>query len=137
MSGVFFYADLIGTSIAGVAVIPTTTRGRVFAGHGGFYSRQTLPEDAIGTYSLRLQNIIPGSRYRVETVSAGTMLAEGVADSSNVTLTLQLYATGSPYNDLRIKVRNASGTPAYRPFESQAVAQLGTVTIFVFQEPDE
>ena len=114
-----------------------SVRGRVTPTLMGFYSLQSLPSDPAGTYSLRLQNIIPGSRYRVETLSQGVTLSEGVADSSSVILTLQLYATGSPYNDLRIKVRNASGVPAYKPFQSQAVAQLGTVTIFVFQEPDE
>ena len=114
-----------------------SVRGRVTPTLMGFYSLQSLPSDPAGTYSLRLQNIIPGSRYRVETLSQGVTLSEGVADSDNVILTLQLYATGSPYNDLRIKVRNASGVPAYKPFQSQAVAQLGTVTVFIFQEPDE
>ena len=112
-------------------------RGNISPRGALVYSRSLLPTDPAGTYSLHLQNIVPGSRYRVETLSQGVTLSEGVADSSSVILTLQLYATGSPYNDLRIKVRNASGVPAYKPFQSQAVAQLGTVTIFVFQEPDE
>lgn len=121
-------------------MLPSSTqanRKKTWRASAAFVTLQALPSDPVGTYSLRLQNIIPGSRYRIETLSEGVTLAEGVADSSNVDLTLQLYASGSPYNNLRIKARNASATPAYRPFESQAVAQLGTVTVFVFQELDE
>ena len=124
------------TAVAGCILHPSY-RGKVLPTFAGFFAQQSLPTDPAGTFSLRLQNIIEGSRYRVETLSQGITLSEGVAESSNVILTLQIYAAGSPYNDLRIKVRNASGVPAYKPFESQAVAQLGTVTVFVFQEPDE
>ena len=126
----------LDTAIVGTTLHPSY-RGRVLPAISGFYSRQSLPTDPAGTFTLRLQNIIPGSRYRIETLSAGVMLSEGVASTNTVNLTLQLYAAGSPYNDLRIKVRNASNTPAYRPFESQAVAQQGTVIIFVFQDLDE
>lgn len=74
---------------------------------------------------------------RVETLS-GEFMDEYLADSSgSQDRALPLYASGNPLNSLRIKVRNASGTPAYRPFETQATAQLGVVTVFVFQEPDE
>lgn len=121
----------------GSIVIYPPQRGSLYPSGEALHGRSALSTDPAGTYSLRLQNIIPGSRYRIETTSAGITLAEGIAETSTTSVTLQLYAAGSPYNDLRIKVRNASGTPTYRPFESQAVAQLGTVTVFVFQELDE
>lgn len=127
-----FQQDAIG-SIVGYPA----QRGSLYPSGEALHSRSVLPTDPAGTFTLRLQNIIPGSRYRIETVSAGVALAEGVASTNTVNLLLQLYAAGSPYNDLRIKVRNASDTPAYRPFESQALAQPGTVAVYVFQEPDE
>ena len=96
-----------------------------------------LSTDAIGIFTLRLNNAVAGSRVRVETLR-GDYVDEYLADSSGTQdRVLPLYASGNPLNSLRIKVRNASGTPAYRPFESQAVAQSGVMTVFVFQEPDE
>ncbi len=96
-----------------------------------------LSTDPIGIFTLRLNNVVEGSRVRVETLS-GEFMDEYLADSSgSQDRALPLYASGNPLNSLRIKVRNASGTPAYRPFETQATAQLGVVTVFVFQEPDE
>lgn len=106
--------------------------------HGVSLGVFRFPTDAIGIFTLRFRNLIEGSRVRVEATGDGTTLDEFVATAALIQdRTLSLYVSGSALNDLRIKVRNASGTPAYQPFESQAVAQLGTVTVFVFQEPDE
>ena len=97
-----------------------------------------LPTDPVGTFTLQFRGIVEGSRVRVETAAEGITLDEFVSTASEIeNRTLSLYASGNPRNNLRIKVRNASGTPAYVPFESQAVAQLGTVIVYVFQEPDE
>ena len=97
-----------------------------------------FPTDPVGIFTLRFRNLIEGSRVRVEAAGDGTALDEFVATAAPIQdRTLSLYVSGSALNDLRIKVRNASGVPAYKPFESQAVAQLGTVTVFVFQELDE
>ncbi len=94
--------------------------------------------DPVGVFTLRFRNLVEGSRVRVEAAGDGTTLDEFVATAASIQdRTLSLYVSGSTLNDLRIKVRNASGVPAYKPFESQAVAQLGTVTVFVFQELDE
>lgn len=94
--------------------------------------------DPIGITTLRLRNVVAGSRVRVEAAGDGATLDEYVASGADTEdRTLSLYASGNPRNYLRIKVRNASSSPAYRPFESQATAQLGVVTVFVFQEPDE
>lgn len=96
-----------------------------------------LDSDAIGTFTLRLRNLVAGSRVRVETQASGVTLDEFVASAADQDRTLSLYASGNANNDIRIKVRHASGTPAYRPFETLAVAQLGVVTVFVSQELDE
>lgn len=96
-----------------------------------------LSTDPIGIFTLRLNNVVDGSRVRVETLS-GASLDEYVADASGVQdRVLDLYASGNPLNNLRIKVRNASATPTYRPFETQATAQLGYVIVFISQELDE
>lgn len=134
---------MLGVFSGGPGCVPGIThypqyRGRVSTNAGGaLLSRQTLPEDPAGTYTLRLENIVPGSRFRVEADQSGVALAEGIATQSVVSIPLQLYAAGSPLNSLRIKVRKASEEPYFRPFESQATAQSGVVAVFVFQEPDE
>lgn len=107
---------------------------------GGVVSvgRFRSPADPVGVFTLQFRGIVEGSRVRVETAAEGITLDEFVSTASEIeNRTLPLYASGNPRNDLRIKVRKASESPAYRPFESQATAQLGTVTVYVFQEPDE
>lgn len=100
--------------------------------------RFRAPNDPVGVFTLRYRNLVEGSRVRAEAAGTGEMLDEFLATAdATQDRTLSLYASGNPRNDLRIKVRKASESPAYRPFESQATAQLGTVTVYVFQEPDE
>jgi hypothetical protein len=85
-----------------------------------------------------MNNLVSGSRVRVESVDQGIQIDEFTASGApSEDRTLPLYASGNPRNSLRIKVRNASSSPAYRPFETQALAQLGVVLVYVFQEPDE
>ena len=124
------------SGLGGVAV----SRGRlspVLSG-GASFGLFRLSTDAIGVFTLRFRNLVEGSRVRAEVVSTCETLDEFVATAdATQDRTLLLYASGNPRNDLRIKVRKASESPAYRPFESQATAQLGTVTVYVFQEPDE
>lgn len=113
------------------------TRGRTFAAHVGALGVFRLPSDPTGVFTLRLKNLVVGSRVRIETVAEGHELAAFVATAADHDCALDLYASGSPFNDLRIKVRKASDAPTYRPFESQAVAQAGVVTVYVLQESDE
>ena len=122
--------------LAGAIPLPGS-RGPMNPNHGAVLSRGRLLTDAIGAFTLQLQGVVIGSRYRIEATSTGEMLAEGAADTQLVSIPLPLYAVGNPNTELRIKVRKASEAPFYRPFESQATAQLGTVTVYVFQEPDE
>lgn len=97
-----------------------------------------LPTDSIGIFTLRYRNLVAGSRVRAESAADGVKLDEFIAAGAPAEdRTLPLYASGSSLNDLRIKVRNASDSPAYKPFETQASAQSGVVTIYVFQELDE
>ena len=94
--------------------------------------------DPVGIFTLRFRNLVAGSRVRVEAADTAEQFDEFIASGDSTQLrSLLLFPSGNPRNDLRIKVRKASESPAYRPFESQATAQLGTVTVYVFQEPDE
>ena len=122
--------------LAGAIPLPGS-RGPMNPNHGAVLSRGRLLTDAIGAFTLQLQGVVIGSRYRIEAISTGEMLAEGAAATQLVSIPLPLYAVGNPNTELRIKVRKASEAPFYRPFESQAVASNGTVAVFVFQEPDE
>jgi hypothetical protein len=87
-------------------------------------------------YTLTLENVVAGSQVHVET-TAGSPLYSVVAASSSVTLPLQAHETGSPLNDLRIKVRKGSSSPYYQPYETLATAVPGTASIYVSQISDE
>ena len=96
-----------------------------------------LPTDPIGTFSLTLTNVVVGSRIHIETQGDGTALHDSVADAASETISLSAYASGSPYNALRIKVRKASSAPTYKPFETLATAIVGAQSIYVGQIADE
>ncbi len=116
------------------------TRGRAspVMSSGTSFGVCRFTSDPVGIFTLRFRNLVEGSRVRTEVASTGETLDEFVATADAAQdHTFLLYVSGNPRNDLRIKVRKASESPAYRPFESQATAQLGTVTVYVFQEPDE
>ena len=105
---------------------------------GGFaFGVCRLPTDPIGTFSLTLTNVVVGSRIHIETQGDGTTLHDSVADATSETISLSAYASGSPYNALRIKVRKASSAPTYKPFETLATAIVGAQSIYVGQIADE
>ena len=95
------------------------------------------PSDPIGTFSLTLTNVVVGSRIHIETQGDGTTLHDSVADATDETISLSAYASGSPYNALRIKVRKGTGSPTYKPFETLTTAIVGAQSIYVGQIPDE
>jgi hypothetical protein len=107
----------------------------------GVYSVAKGPTDAIGTTTVTLTNLVPGSRYRIERAGDGSLAlpsanAEGVAAGSEVALTLDYYATGSPNNTLRVKVRKATSEPRYKPFETQVTLGPAAQSSFIAQQPD-
>ena len=109
---------------------------RPVAGIGPVIGRMRLPTDPIGVFTLTLTNIVIGSRIHIETQGDGTTLHDSVADAT-ATISLSAYASGSPYNALRIKVRKASSAPTYKPFETLATAIVGAQSIYVGQIADE
>ena len=113
-----------------------TARG-VFATAGLVkVSRQSLPTDPIGSFTLTLTHVIVGSAVQVESQS-GTSLYNGTAATGTVVIPLQVYSAGSPLNELRIKVRKGSASPFYQPWETLATAIKGSASIYAAQIPDE
>ena len=115
----------------------SAARGKTISRGGITLGVCRLPTDPIGTFSLTLTNVVVGSRIHIETQGDGTTLHDSVADATSETISLSAYASGSPYNALRIKVRKASSAPTYKPFETLATAIVGAQSIYVGQIADE
>lgn len=98
---------------------------------------QRLPTDVIGSMTLRLTNVVPGSTYDVESVDDGSKVLAGRADSSLLVLTIPYYANTGTNNDMRLKIRKASEAPFYQSYETQFTAGPGVQSIFINQLSDE
>ena len=95
------------------------------------------PTDPIGSHRLTLLNVVVGSRIHIEKQDdSSTQFYDAIADANTVLIVLPAYASGSPFNDLRIKVRKGSAQPKYLPFETFATAFVGSASVFVAQVPD-
>lgn len=117
---------------AAYTVLPTS-RSR---GVGGIVlGTQRAPSDPLFSASIVLQNIIVGTRYRITVASDDSIvLASGVADSTMITIDgVNGYA-----NPMLIfmKIRNASGAPAYKPADQYAYLTKFGTTIYINQEVD-
>lgn len=112
-------------------------RGPATLPAGAVIWEQLRPTDPLGVFTLTLTNVVVGSRVNVSLQAAGTILYDDTAAASTVVITLSGYAPGSPNNDLRIKVRNASGSPTYKPYETLTTALVGSTSIYVSQILDE
>ena len=106
-------------------------------GSGATFGFQLLPDDPIGTFNLTLTNVVVGSRVHVEKQDGAVSFYDEIATTSSVLISLDTYAPGSSYNDLRVKVRKASSSPAYKPFETLSTAIVGSQSIYVGQILDE
>ena len=62
---------------------------------------------------------------------------EKEAAASTVVLSIPAYVSGSANNTLAIKVRKATATPFYRPYDTQTTALVGSAAIYVTQQLDE
>lgn len=104
---------------------------------GSSLAIQRLPTEPIGTFTLTLTNLIAGSAIQVEDQAGTTTFYNGVAAGTSQAISLQAYSAGSPRNDLRIKVRKATNSPYYKPWDTQATAIVGSQSIYVAQISDE
>ena len=125
-----YYPDLAGTF-----ELPAN-RG-VFSSTGLIlFQRQSLPTDPIGIFALTLNNIVTGSSLQIESQDSSTVFHNSVVTGTTKSVALQVYASGSPLNALRIKVRKGSVEPFYRPYETLLSAVVGAQSIYVSQIPD-
>jgi hypothetical protein len=69
-------------------------------------------------------------------VVANALSPAAYVGTTDVDLTLPYYAAGNANNDLKVKVRKGSASTKYLPFETQAVAQAGTVISYISQAAD-
>ena len=96
-----------------------------------------LPDDPVGTHTVTLTNVVVGSRIHIRDQANTTTLYDQIATSGTVAIPLQVYAGGSPLNNWRIKIRKASESPTYRPYETLMTATVGASSIYVSQIADE
>lgn len=103
---------------------------------GGVFAVQRAPTDAYFYGTLTLQNVIAGSRYWVARASdLSVVLGTGIAAGGDIELA-GLPAYANPML-MKIRIRNASGTPAYKPVETYAYLIKAGVTIYIEQQLDE
>lgn len=105
-------------------------------GGGTVIALQRLPTDAIGTCSVRIQNAVTGSRYRIEVSSTGTLVAEGDVSSADFSVSVPLYPAGNAANTLKVKIRKGTTAPKYQPFETQVTAVSAGALAYVSQVLD-
>lgn len=94
-----------------------------------------LPTDPLFFSGLTLENIVAGSRYRVTRRSTGEELAAGVTASAT-----EVIAGVPAYSNpmlIDITVRNASGTPAYKIFDTAAYLYKTGGSAYILQQLDE
>jgi hypothetical protein len=127
----------------GCVLYPAATeRGKDYPASLVIVARTSLPDDPIGTHALTLQHVPAGARVQVEDENGTTVLSSEIATGTNGTFvtyskTLQVYAGGSALNNWRIKVRKASETPFYRPYETLMTATVGASSIYVSMIQDD
>lgn len=109
-------------------------RGGIGVGAVGAFR---LPTDPIFYASLTLANIIAGSRYRITRTSTGAELSTGlVAGSGHVDETITGIPAYSNPMQVTITVRNASGSPKYKVFDTAASLVAAGASAYILQNED-
>lgn len=101
---------------------------------GGCYERD-LGFVRPAAHTLTLTNVVVGSRVLIESQDGSTAHYSGVASTTTVTATVTVY--GDARDQWRIKVRKASESPFYIPWETLTNVTAGESSIYVSQIPDE
>lgn len=96
-----------------------------------------FPTDPIGTHALTLLNVVVGSRILIRDQADTSTFYDQIAAASNPVIPLSVYASGSPLNDCRIRIRKASAAPFYQPYETLATLYTNASSIYVNQLPDQ
>jgi hypothetical protein len=103
--------------------IPTVTNGT--------YHLVQYPLDTVAT-TIELDNIVVGSRYRIENTATGVMMYEGVAATNTVIIPY----TWSANVNIKVRVRLSSTQPKYQPFETLGTITSGGANIYIAQVRD-
>jgi len=128
---------LLSGSIFSYSISPVQDVNGIFSvGAVAAISRQSLPTDPIGVFTLSLTNLVTGSSLQIESQDSSTVFHNSVVSGTTKSVVLQVYAPGSPLNALRIKVRKGSVEPFYQPYETLLPAVVGAQSIYVSQIPD-
>lgn len=104
------------------------------AAHGVFFA--PLPDDPIGTTTVTFDGVVAGSSVQIESQDGSTVLHYGTAPGGSFDIALPVYASGSPLNAWRIKVRKGTSAPTYQPYETLMTATVGSSSIYINQLPD-
>ncbi len=118
-----------------ICTLPNGAAGAIASG-GQCFGKARLPDDPVGSHTLTLTNVVIGSRIAIRDQANTTTLYDQIAATSTVGIPLSVYSAGSPLNDWRIKIRKASDTPYYQPYETLMTANVGNSSIYVSQLPD-
>lgn len=119
--------------------------GNIVAGHSGritpsmaglSFGVAALPTDYLFTVSLTLQNVADESRYRIEDTADDSEIASGVQSGTGDIVISGIGYAGTS-RTMRIKVRKATATPIYRPFETLAVVGATGGAAYILQSLDE
>ena len=97
-----------------------------------------LPVDPLFTAPITLNNITGGSRYRITRRDTGAELATGVVSGTALT-DLVVSAVPAYANPMQfdVTVRNASGSPVYRVFDTAGFHGKAGSSVYILQQLDE
>lgn len=113
-------------------------RGTLAVGNGVASGAFRLPTDALFTATLTLRNVVSDSRFRVTRADNGDEVASGVVPGSGIVdhevPGVQVFSNPMQVN---ITVRNASGYPAYRVFDTSTSIRRDGGEAFILQQLDE
>lgn len=87
------------------------------------------------THTLTLTNVVVGSSILIRDQGDTTTHYSGTAASSTVEISITVYS--SALDNWLIKIRKASASPTYIPWETQMTATEGASSIYVSQISDE
>lgn len=111
-------------------------RGRMVSAGGLALGAARLPTDPIGTTTVTFDGVVAGSALQIESQVGATIIHNSIAPGGSFNLVLPVYASGSPLNAWRIKVRKGTSAPYYQPYETLMTATVGSSSIYINQLPD-
>jgi hypothetical protein len=116
---------------ATVAAAGTLTSG-FSAGIQTNATDQQIPHPLPGSL-VNITNLVPQSRVKVTRVDTGALLQQANC-GAGTTLNFDFQYTGA----VRIEARNASGSPAYKPWVTQAsISPSAAASVVALQESDQ